>query len=52
VEALVIRGISDLLDDKQKADAENFQQIAAQHASAFAFEILAKFDIVSGIQPR
>lgn len=44
VEALVIRGISDLLDGKRKADAANFQEIAAQHASAFAFEVLAKLD--------
>lgn len=44
VEALVIRGISDLLDGKQEADAANFQGLAAKHASAFAFEILAKFD--------
>jgi nucleoside phosphorylase len=47
VEALVIRGISDLLDGKQEADAANFQEFAAQHASAFAFGILAKFDVVS-----
>jgi nucleoside phosphorylase len=46
VEALVIRGISDLVDGKQEADAMNFQEFAAQHASAFAFEILAKFDSV------
>ncbi len=44
VESLIIRGISDLIDDKHQADAENGQQMAAQHASAFAFEILAKLD--------
>ncbi len=45
VDALIIRGISDCLDDKGKADAANGQQIAAQHASAFAFEVLAKLDV-------
>jgi nucleoside phosphorylase len=52
VEALVIRGISDLLDGKSEADAAQMQEIAAQHASAFAFEILAKFDEVRSIQPK
>lgn len=42
VEALVIRGISDLVDGKSEADAANFQQIAARHASGFAFEVLAR----------
>ena len=45
VPALVIRGISDVLDNKQDADAQGFQQIAAQHASAFAFEILSKLNV-------
>jgi len=52
VEALVIRGISDLLDGKGEADAANFQDIAAQHASAFAFEVLAKFDDTRTTQSR
>lgn len=42
VEALIIRGISDLIDNKSQADAANWQEIAARHASAFAFEVLAK----------
>jgi nucleoside phosphorylase len=44
VEALIIRGISDLIDDKTDADARKYQEVAARHASAFAFEILAKLD--------
>ena len=42
VSALVVRGISDRIDGKREADAANYQQIAAQNASAFAFEVLAK----------
>ncbi len=42
VEALIIRGISDLVDAKGKADAAGYQSIASGHASAFAFEMLAK----------
>lgn len=44
VQALIIRGISDRIDDKTEADADNTQELAARHASAFAFEVLAKLD--------
>ena len=44
VSALVIRGISDLIYNKTEADTKGYQEIAAGHASAFAFEILAKFN--------
>ncbi|MEM9007067.1 MAG: 5'-methylthioadenosine/S-adenosylhomocysteine nucleosidase [Cyanobacteria bacterium P01_F01_bin.86] len=44
VSAIVIRGISDLIEAKEKSDAAGFQKIAACHASNFAFEMLAKLD--------
>lgn len=47
VHGLIIRGISDLIDDKPVADAAGWQQLAAQHAAAFAFQILATFTLPS-----
>ncbi len=44
VPALVIRGISDLLDGKEAADQRGSQKLAARHASAFAFDLLAKLN--------
>jgi nucleoside phosphorylase len=44
VDALIIRGIANLIDDRHEGDTQNFQALAARHASAFAFEVLAKLD--------
>jgi nucleoside phosphorylase len=44
VEALVLRGISDLLDDDEAKEHGQRQEIASQDASAFAFDVLSKLD--------
>lgn len=42
VEALVVRGISDMLSGKNEDDDEVWQPVAARNAAAFAFAVLAK----------
>ncbi len=41
-QGIVVRGISDLVDDKDDTNDKKWQPVAARHAAAFAFELLAK----------
>jgi nucleoside phosphorylase len=43
VKGCIIRGISDLLDGKAESDESGSQELAADAASAAAFELLARF---------
>jgi len=49
IESLIIRGISDLIENKSETDKQQFQPLAAKRASAFAFEVLANLDIVEQV---
>jgi nucleoside phosphorylase len=43
ITSIVVRGISDLIGSKSGMKQSEFQEIAARNASAFAFDILAKW---------
>jgi nucleoside phosphorylase len=45
VKAIVIRGISDLLDDKDPTGDQVWQPIASANASAFGFHLLDTLEI-------
>ena len=49
--AMVVRGISDLIDKKSSSDDEGWQEIAADHASAFAFQTLLRIDTAVLLHP-
>jgi len=53
VASLVVRGISDLINNKSDIDDTVRQEAAAGHASAFAFEVLSKIgEDVTGTSAR
>jgi nucleoside phosphorylase len=41
-QGIVVRGISDLVNDKDEANDDKWQPVAASHAAAFAFQVLSK----------
>jgi nucleoside phosphorylase len=47
-QGMVVRSISDCLSDKDEANDENWQPVAARHAAAFAFQVLAKLPLMEG----
>ncbi|MGV9851520.1 phosphorylase family protein [Streptomyces sp. NPDC003442] len=52
LDALVIRGISDLLGDKGEAHDERWQPVASRNAAAFAFELIGRLPAADSVAPR
>ncbi|MBI0384128.1 hypothetical protein JBE27_49700, partial [Streptomyces albiflaviniger] len=52
LDALVIRGISDLLGDKGEAHDERWQPVASRNAAAFAFELIGRIPTSDPAVPR
>ncbi|MBL1111985.1 hypothetical protein JK364_06125 [Streptomyces sp. 110] len=52
LDALVIRGISDLLGDKGEAHDERWQPVASRNAAAFAFELIGRIPVARLVAPR
>jgi nucleoside phosphorylase len=44
VSTLIVRGISDTLNNKSDLDDDARQDMASRHASAFAFEVLSQLN--------
>ncbi|MCA1568105.1 MAG: 5'-methylthioadenosine/S-adenosylhomocysteine nucleosidase [Acidobacteria bacterium] len=49
ISTLIVRGISDLLNNKSDLDDDARQSMASMHASAFAFEVLSQLDESSDV---
>ncbi|MCQ8188459.1 phosphorylase family protein [Streptomyces rugosispiralis] len=47
LDALVVRGISDLLGDKGEAHDERWQPVASRNAAAFAFELIGRIPVAA-----
>ncbi|MBK9320154.1 MAG: hypothetical protein IPM91_16050 [Bacteroidetes bacterium] len=46
----VVRGISDLIENKESTDKDGYQDIAAIHAAEFTFNLISK--VWKNIKPR